>query len=56
MAATNSDDLIALLRSEKENLELVNSNLLGVLEKKETEIVLRFATHRRTTSTTSWSR
>ena len=39
MAAANSTEFVSLLKSEKENLELVNSNLLRVIEKKEIEIV-----------------
>jgi len=37
--AAKSAEFVSLLKSEKENLELVNSNLLRVLEKKELEIV-----------------
>jgi hypothetical protein len=35
MAGRNSQEMIALLKEEKSNLELVNSDLLRRLEQKE---------------------
>jgi len=39
MSSTNANELMMFLKSEKEKLETVNSNLIRVLEKKEIEIV-----------------
>ena len=39
MSSTSASEMISFLKTEKENLEQVNSNLIRVLEKKEIEIV-----------------
>jgi len=39
MAARNAQEMISLLKEEKSNLELVNSDLLRRLEQKEYELI-----------------
>jgi hypothetical protein len=39
MASQNTHDLIMLLKEEKSNLELVNSDLLRKLEQKEYDLI-----------------
>lgn len=39
MSAHNTQDLISLLKEEKSNLELVNSDLLRRLEQKEYDLI-----------------
>ncbi len=54
MATASTSELISLLKSEKENMELVNSNLIRVLEKKEQEIVHRMIDGVRTQCIRNW--